>query len=83
MPLSVEIKINGDLIETLWIGRLEELKSASDEHEYLVGVGTQDRPAWHMPDTGLGDLPRFYHTYSDGARECVRKALNALWEAEL
>lgn len=83
MPLSVDIKINDRTIETVWIGRLERLKSHTDEHEYIVGIGTKYREAWNMPDVSDGDLPRFYHTYSDGARECVRKALNALWEAEL
>lgn len=78
MPLSVDIKINGHIIETVWIGRLESLKGADDEHTYACGVGRQYLEAWNLPGTTLEELPTFTHKYSDGARECVRKALEAL-----
>lgn len=78
MPLSVDIKINGRVIETVWIGRLEALKGVDEVHEYACGVGTQHLEAWNLPGVKIEDLARFTHNYRDGARECVRKALDTL-----
>lgn len=83
MPLSVEIKINGSVIETVWIGRLEALRGQNETHEYITGVGTESLEAWNMPGVVVNDIPRFTHNYADGARECVRLALAALQDREL
>jgi hypothetical protein len=64
VPLNVTIAINGDPIRTLRISRLETL-------------GAKDRVYPYLAQTG--DLSvTFVHCYSDGAEECVRRALEAL-----
>lgn len=78
MPLSVEIKINGREIETVWIGRTERLTGTEDVHTYACGVGTPYLEPWNVPSVRIEDLPTFEHRYSDGARVCALKALEAL-----
>jgi len=70
VPLSVEIKINGREIETIRIGRVEEMKGKTHYHEYLVTA----------PD---GEYASFMHKYDEGARVCVAKALEALRQAAI
>lgn len=79
MPLSVEIKLNGRQIQTLWIGRLDDFKGEDEQHEYMCGWGSAELEAWNLARPDL--LPRFHHTYSDGAAVCVRKALQAMESA--
>lgn len=67
MPLNIDIRINGDLIETINVGRQEQL----EEHDALY-VYT----AWvegHSVENAS-----FMHNYSHGARVCAQKALEAL-----
>jgi hypothetical protein len=68
VPLSVEIKINGREIETLHIGRTEDLWSNNQVSDYLVSTD----PRFESEDT-----KPFKHKYSEGAVTCVRKALEA------
>lgn len=82
MPLSVEVKINGQLIETVHIGRTEPLAGTNVEHQYKVtttevpwATSSGAKEGFH-PDWEAG--VRFSHVYSDGALVCVRKALEAL-----
>ena len=70
MPLSVEISINGHEIETIRIGRVEEMKGKTHYHEYLVTAPN-------------GDYASFMHKYDEGARVCVAKALEALRQAAI
>lgn len=67
MPISVEVNINGQPIETLYIGRLELFQGPEEWHSYVV---TSEKLGWR------GDA-MFYHKYSDGALTCVRKAIEA------
>jgi hypothetical protein len=91
MPLSVEVRINGKIIETIWIARLSRFQGENEWHEYQVGVGTTTTPPWSSPaakkreERGQPEptYPRFHHLYSDGARVCVDRALNALRRARL
>lgn len=78
MPLSVEVKINGQLIETVHIGRTEPLAGTNVEHQYKVttNLAYSEYGGYETPDWEAG--VRFGHVYSDGALVCVRKALEAL-----
>ena len=76
MPLSVEVKINGQLIETVHIGRTEPLAGYDVEHQYKVTTEAVPVDGYAIPDWEAG--VRFGHVYSDGALVCVRRALEAL-----
>jgi hypothetical protein len=65
MPLTVDLSVNGRRIDSLVIARLEKLKEHDREYTYQVTDGN-------------GAFTLFTHVYSDGARECVRKALESL-----
>lgn len=98
MPLSVDIKINGRLIETVHIGRGESLKSENSVHNYVVTEMTKrvlipehvayrytHQDVWpaHWVDQPDWDLGvPFQHKYSDGSEVCVIKALEALRTVE-
>ena len=78
MPLTAEIKINGNLIMTIWVGRLEVLRSENDSHLYATETLTSPDAARWMNATVVADSPTFYHRYSDGAAVCVKKAIETL-----
>lgn len=71
MPLDVDIKINGRLITTFMIGRLDPLKGEDYNHNYLVRLMYSDRGGHETPDA------YFTHRYGDGATRCVENALAA------
>lgn len=83
MPLNVDIQVNSHQIETVWIGRMEHFGGPEAEHQYVAAVGIKHIEPWNQKDFKKEDLVPFTHVYSDGARECVRKALNALHEREV
>lgn len=67
MPLTVDIKINDQLIETIRITRTEALRGHNQMHEYIAQViGKPEHVA------------TFHHYYNQGAQECVLRALEAL-----
>jgi len=75
MPLHVEIRINQELIDTIHIGRMDELKGRDQNHRYLVtNKTTKSMVDWTDPNA-----VEFEHNYSDGAHICVSKALEA-WD---
>lgn len=65
MPLNISLDINGQVIQELRISRLKKLKAKSAWYPYLVQSST-------------GESANFNHQYSQGAEECVRRALEAL-----
>jgi len=83
MPLNVDIQVNSHQIETVWIARMEDFAGEDEEHQYVVAVGIKHIEPWNQKGFKKEDLVPFTHVYSDGARECVRKALNALHEREV
>lgn len=68
MPLHVTIAINDRQIETLTIGRIDEFKGRDRWHEYTVVVDGDEEE----------QNAQFTHLYSQGARVCVLRALDAL-----
>jgi hypothetical protein len=75
MPIHVEIRINHELIDTIHIGRMEELKGRDQSHQYLVtNKTTKSMVDWTDPNA-----VEFEHNYSEGAHICVAKALEA-WD---
>ena len=64
MPLNVTLAINDQTIQHLRISRMERLRSKSRVYPYIVQTEGMTVP--------------FTHRYSDGAEECVRRALEAL-----
>ena len=77
MPLTAEIKINGNLIMTIWVGRLEMLQGENKNHTYRTVVVDGPLPECFAPPE---DGTLFRHRYSDGAAECARRAIVALQE---
>lgn len=65
MPLYIDIRINQKPLDSLVIGRLEDFKGHDRAHRYRV-------------TSSAGGSALFDHVYSDGARVCVQRALNAL-----
>lgn len=66
MPLSVEVKVNDFMVETLHVGRLESYKGADKKHKYIVSE-----------DPKMERGVKFKHRYSDGALVCAQKAIEA------
>jgi hypothetical protein len=78
MPVQVEMRINGHLIETLHIGRIEGDTNPDSINKYIAVVRKPGEPAnWF--DGGTVDVE---HRYGDMLQELVRKSLNAIKEAE-
>lgn len=67
MPLYVNLAINDKTIQRLKISRLENLKSKNRLYPYRV-----------ESEAVVRESANFTHRYSDGAEECVRRALEAL-----
>ena len=79
MPIHIDIRINDKYINTVHIGRDEELKGTDEVHIYTVTdrVASNTRPDW------FGDMAvQFEHKYSDGLEICVTKGLQALYGKE-
>lgn len=71
MPLHVEIRVNDKLLDTLHIGRTEQVHDVTQTSTYLVV--SERTPEW-----GWDDGVPFEHRYDEGALTCVRKAIQAL-----
>ncbi len=78
MPVQVEMRINGHIIDTLHIGRIEGEAKADSINTYLAVV----RKPGEQPDWFAGDVIEVEHRYGDMLQELVRKSLNALHEAK-
>lgn len=65
MPLHVNIAINDKHIESLTIGRMEEMRGKDRTHDYIIVADN-------------GDTALFAHRYDEGARKCVFLGLSAL-----
>lgn len=70
MPLYADIRINAEKIGEVWIGREEKLRAKNRNYHYQARAMD-------------GTTAHFIHNYSDGAEECLRKALNALAEERM
>jgi hypothetical protein len=78
MATQVEMRVNGSIIQTLHIGRIE---GTEDKHSLNTYIAVVRRPG-EQPDWYADDATEFQHRYGDGIEELVRKALNAIHEAE-
>ena len=78
MPVQVEMRVNGGIINVLHIGRTEGTEDKHSINTYLAGF----RRAGEQPDWYADDMVELQHRYGDGIEELVRKALNAIKEAE-
>ena len=82
MPLNVEIRLNGKFIDIIHIGRRERLTGLDEEYTYVVTDKEYPQTLWegkprsYSPNFEGGI--EFTHRYSDGARICVMKALQAI-----
>lgn len=75
---QVEMRVGGSIITVLHIARTE---GNPDKHSINKYVGAFRRPG-EQPDWYAEDMVEFEHRYGDGIQELVRKALNAIKEAE-
>ena len=78
MPVQVEMRINGHLIETLHIGRLKGNTKPNSINTYAAVV----RKPGEQPDWFAEDVTILEHRYGDMLQELVRKSLNAIKESE-
>lgn len=67
MPLNVTLAINDKPIQRIVISRLAKLKAKDAWYPYRV-----------QSEAVVRETAFFNHRYSDGAEECVRRALDAL-----
>lgn len=78
MAVQVEMRVNGNIIKVLHIGRTEGTEDKYSVNTYLAGFRRAgEQPDWYSPD-----MVELNHTYGDGIEELVRKALNAIKENE-
>jgi hypothetical protein len=74
MPLQVEIRINGNMLKTLHIGRMEGTTDHDSVNTYAATLRLPGgQPDWYNPDAST-----FYHRYGDGLEVCVSKALDSI-----
>jgi hypothetical protein len=76
MPVQVEMRINGHIIDVLHIGRIEGEPRADSINTYWAVV----RKPGEQPDWYADDVVELEHRYGDMLQELVRKALNAIYE---
>ena len=76
MAVQVEMRVNGNIINVLHIGRIEGTEDKHSVNTYLAGF----RRAGEQPDWYAPDFVEMTHRYGDGIEELVRKALNAIKE---
>lgn len=74
MPVQVEMRINGHLIETLHIGRIEGDTNPDSVNKYVAVM----REPYKEPDWLADDTVLVEHRYGDMLQELVRKSLNAI-----
>lgn len=74
MPVQVEMRINGHLIDVLHIGRIEGEAKPESINKYLAVV----RQPGEQPDWYSEDVVEVQHRYGDMLQELVRKSLNAI-----
>ncbi len=78
MPVQVEMRINGHLIDVLHIGRIEGEAKPESINKYLAVV----RKPGEQPDWYSEDAVEVQHRYGDMLQELVRKSLNAIKDEE-
>ena len=90
MPISVEIKVNGRLIDALHIARLTGRTRPDSVNEYSIVRASQLPGATQNPYARQPVLPepqsdeewlagvKFEHVYGDGIEVCVMKGVAAL-----
>lgn len=69
MPLHATIRINETPIKTITVARLERLRAKDRWYNYVCTT---------TDDDGTVVTAQFQHQYSQGAEECLRRALEAL-----
>ena len=79
MPVQVEMRINGHLIETLHIGRLKGDTRPNSINTYAAVI----RNPGEQPDWFAEDVVNLEHRYGDMLEELVRKSLNAINDKKL
>lgn len=78
VPTQVEMRVNGSIIQTLHIGRIE---GTEDKHSINTYVAVIRRPG-EQPDWYADDAVEFEHQYGNGIVELTRRALNAIRDSE-
>lgn len=78
MPVQVEMRINGHLIETLHIGRMKGNTKPNSINTYAAVV----RKPGEQPDWFNEDVTILEHRYGDMLQELVRKSLNAIYDEQ-
>jgi hypothetical protein len=78
MPVQVEMRINGHIIDVLHIGRIEGEAKPESINTYWAVV----RKPGEQPDWFAEDVVELEHRYGDMLQELVRKSLNAIKENE-
>lgn len=78
MAVQVEMRVNGYIIKTLHIGRIEGNEDKESINTYIAGI----RNPGEQPDWYASDIVELEHRYGDGIEELVRKALNTIKEVE-
>ena len=68
MSLTVEIKVNGMPIETIYINNTGEIAPGQFTYDYV----------WHRVDTMDSVAGFVEHTQSDGARKLIQIVLDAI-----
>jgi hypothetical protein len=76
VPTQVEMRVNGSIIQTLHVGRIE---GTEDKHSINTYVAVIRRPG-EQPDWYADDAVEFQHQYGNGIVELTRRALNAIKE---
>jgi hypothetical protein len=80
MAVQVEMRVNGDLIKTLHIGRIlggAGVSGVVDEYAAVLR-GPDEQPDWYADDVVSGIL----HNYSDPVEVLVRRALDGIARAD-
>ncbi len=78
MPVQVEMRVNGHIIDVLHIGRIVGDENAHSINTYLAVVRKPGEQADWFED-GVVSVD---HRYGDGLQELVRKSLNAISDAK-
>jgi hypothetical protein len=74
MPVQVEMRINGHLLEVLHIGRLKGNTRPDSINTYAAVI----RKPGEQPDWMGEDVTIVEHRYGDMLQELVRKSLNKI-----
>ena len=79
MPVQVEMRINGHLIDVLHIGRIKGNTKPDSINTYIAVV----RKPGEQPDWFEEGSVEVEHRYGDMLQELVRKSLNAIKDADV